>query len=74
MNKKNTTSKYEPLWNYIKENNKDNYILSYDEIKSILGFNIDHSFLTYKKELISYGYVVKKVSLKEHLVYIDKII
>lgn len=74
MNKKNTTSKYEPLWNYIKENNKDNYILSYDEIKSILGFNIDHSFLTYKKELTSYGYIVKKVSLKEHLVYIDKII
>lgn len=74
MNKKNTTSKYEPLWNYIKENNKDNYILSYDEIKSILGFNIDHSFLTYKKELTSYGYVVKKVSIKKHLVYIDKII
>ncbi len=74
MNKKITISKYEPLWNYIKENNKDNYILSYDEIKSILGFNISHSFLTYKKELISYGYIVKKVSLKEHLVYIDKII
>lgn len=73
MNKKITISKYEPLWNYIKENNKDNYILSYDEIKSILGFNIDHSFLTYKKELTSYGYIVKKVSLKEKQIYINKI-
>ena len=44
-------SKYEPLWDYIKENQKDNYILTYEEIKSILGFEIDHSFLTYKKEL-----------------------
>ena len=44
-------SKYEPLWNYIKDNNKDEYKLSYDEINNILGFNIDHSFLTYKKEL-----------------------
>ena len=42
-------SKYEPLWDYIKENQKDNYILTYEEIKSILGFEIDHSFLTYKK-------------------------
>ena len=26
-------SKYEPLWNYIKNNNKDEYKLSYEEIK-----------------------------------------
>lgn len=42
-------SKYEPLWNYVKENKKENYKLTYEEIKSILGFEIDHSFLTYKK-------------------------
>ena len=42
-------SKYEPLWNYIKENNKKEYLLSYEEIENILGFAIDHSFLTYKK-------------------------
>ena len=30
-------SKYEPLWNYIKENKKENYNLTYDEIKNILG-------------------------------------
>ncbi len=39
-------SKYEPLWKYIKEN----YKLTYEKIKSILGFKIAHSFLTYKKE------------------------
>lgn len=42
-------SKYEPLWNYLKDNNKDSYKLRYEEIENILGFPIDHSFLTYKK-------------------------
>ena len=44
-------SKYQPLWNYIKEKQKANYKLTYEAIKSILGFEIDHSFLTYKKDL-----------------------
>ena len=38
-------SKYDPLWNYLKKNNEKNYKLTYDEIKNILGFEIDHSFL-----------------------------
>ena len=58
-------SKYEPLWKYLKNNQKEEYILTYDEIKNILGFDIDHSFLKYKKELASFGYIVKKISLKE---------
>lgn len=66
-------SKYEPLWKYIKENNKDTYKLSYKEIKEILGFEIDHSFLTYKKELKEYGYDVGKISMKEKNVIFDKI-
>lgn len=66
-------SKYEPLWKYIKDNNKDNYVLTYEDINNILGFEIDHSFLTYKKELNEYGYVVKKISLKEKTIIIDKI-
>ena len=65
-------SKYEPLWKYIKDNNKDLYILSYEEIKNILGFNIDHSFLTFKKELINYGYEVTKISMKEKTVKVNK--
>lgn len=58
-------SKYEPLWNYIKDNNKDSYKLTYKEIENILGFPIEHSILTYKKELISYGYEVTKISMKD---------
>ena len=27
-------SKYEPLWNYIKDNKKDYYKLTYEEIKN----------------------------------------
>ncbi len=65
-------SKYEPLWKYLKENNKDNYKLSYEEIRSILGFDIDHSFLTYKKELKEYGYEVKKISIKEKMIIFNK--
>ena len=54
-------SKYEPLWRYLKENKKDSYKLSYEEIKNILGFDIDHSFLTYKKESKEYGVTTRKV-------------
>lgn len=66
-------SKYNKLWEYIKENNKDNYELSYEEIKDILGFDIDHSFLTYKKELNNYGYEVSKISMKEKKIIFNKI-
>ena len=66
-------SKYEPLWKYIKDNEKAEYIISYEEIKNILGFDIDHSFLTYKKELLEYGYEVTKISIKEKYVLIHKI-
>lgn len=67
-------SKYDPLWYYLKINNKENYKLSFDKIKNILGFDIDHSFLTYKKELIKYGYKVEKISIKEKTVLINKVI
>ncbi len=66
-------SKYEPLWKYLKENNKDSYKLSYEEIKKILGFDIDHSFLKYKKESEEYGYKVGKISMKEKKVIFNKI-
>lgn len=61
-------SKYKPLWNYIKWNKKDSYKLTYEEIKNILGFEIDHSFLNYKKELKDYGYEVSKILIKEKTV------
>ncbi len=61
-------SKYELLWEWIKENGKDNFKLSYDEIEKITGFKLDHSFLTYKKELLQFGYKVEKISMKEKTV------
>ncbi len=66
-------SKYEKLWKYLKENKKDNYKLSYSEIKEILGFDIDHSFLNYKKELKDYGYNLVKISMKEKVIVFEKI-
>ena len=66
-------SKYEPLWRYIKDNQRLEYKLTYEEIRNILGFDIDHSFLKYKKELLEYGYEITKISIKEKFVLIHKI-
>ena len=48
-------SKYNALWEYIKQNGGQSFKLSFDEIKNIAGIAIDHSFLNYKKELSQYG-------------------
>ncbi len=66
-------SKYEPLWNYLKENKKESYKITYEEIKNVLGFEIDHSFLSYKKELKDYGYEVGKISMNELKAGLEKI-
>lgn len=66
-------SKYNTLWEYINKNGKPSLQLSFDEIKDIAGIAIDHSFLNYKKELLAYGYKVEKISLKEKMVYFQKI-
>lgn len=66
-------SKYEQLWNWIKKNGTDSFKLTYAEIESIAGVPIDHSFLTYKKELLEYGYKVGKISMKEQTVYFEKL-
>ena len=65
-------SKYQPLWEHIQTINADKLSLSYGEIESILGFPIDHSFLTYKKELPAYGWNVKKISMKEQTVHFER--
>ena len=65
-------SKYQPLWEHIQTINADKLSLSYGEIESILGFPIDHSFLTYKKELLDYGWNVKKISMKEQTVLFER--
>ena len=65
-------SKYDPLWNWIKENGTDRFSLTFAEIEKIAGLPIDHSFLTYKKELPAYGFEVKKISMKEQTVFFGK--
>jgi len=52
---------------------KKSFKLTFEEIKSILGVAIDHSFLKYKKELIKYGYQVEKISMKEKTVAFKKV-
>ena len=42
-------SKYDSLWEHIKSNAPSE--LSFDEVRQICGFPIDHSFLNCKKEL-----------------------
>ena len=65
-------SKYNDLCAYIKKNGKETINLSFAEIKEILGIEIDHSFLKYKKDIIEYGYEVGKISLKEKSVIFNK--
>lgn len=65
-------SKYDPLWKWINENKTDNFKLTYAEIENIAGVPIDHSFLTFKKELLQYGFRVGKISMKEKTVTFEK--
>ena len=66
-------SKYEPLWNWIRENGTDSFKLAFDEAEKIAGFPIDHSFLTHKKELIGYGFMAGKISMKERTVSFERL-
>ncbi len=66
-------SKYDSLWEYVKENGSESLKLTFEEIRNISGVAIDHSFLKYKKELTEYGYYVGKISMKEQTVTFNKI-
>ena len=69
-------SKYGHLWMYIdltfKRTNKEKIELSFNQIKEATGFDIDHSFLTYKKEILDYGYKVEKIKLKDKIIIFSK--
>ena len=66
-------SKYKSLWQYLQSSGHNSLKLTFEEIKAITGFDIDHSFLTYKKEAKEYGYEVGKISLKEKHVTFNKL-
>ncbi|WP_026893390.1 hypothetical protein [Lacrimispora aerotolerans] len=67
-------SKYNELWEYVGKKEDISFKLTFAEVQDILGFEIDHSFLNYKKELIAYGYEVGKISLKEKTVIFNKLV
>ena len=65
-------SKYDSLWEYIGKCGEPEITLTYDDIEKICGVPIDHSFLTYKKELGCYGYRAEKISMKDKTVRFSK--
>jgi hypothetical protein len=65
-------SKYQKLWEKIQEDGRDTFTLSFDELAELGGVPIDHAFLSYKKELLDYGYEVGKISLKNKTVIFTK--
>ncbi len=65
-------SKYDPLWEYVRKDERESFKLTFEEIQGIAGIPIDHSFLKYKKELTEYGYEVGKISMKEQTVVFHK--
>ena len=57
-------SKYQKLWEYIEMLDKEELTLSFEKAGSVLGFPVDHSFLSFKKELLPFGFEVGKISMK----------
>ncbi len=66
-------SKYDTLWKWINENKTNDFKLTYTEIENIAGVPIDHSFLTFKRELLQYGFKVGKISMKQQTVDFEKV-
>lgn len=65
-------SKYKKLWEHIAKLNTFPLKLSFEKISTVLGFDIDHSFLSYKQETAEYNFAVKKISLKDRTVTFDR--
>ena len=61
-------SKYNALWAFVSQQDGTTVTLSFAEIEQAAGVPLDHSFLSYKKELIDYGWQVEKISLKRKTV------
>ena len=66
-------SKYNRLWQRVKDRDCDTLTLTFGEIGDVLGFEIDHSFLSKKMELTEYGYKVGKISMKNKTLTFEKL-
>ena len=67
-------SKYQSLWEYLSKNGLNEITISFSNLENILGFKINHSFLSCKKEAENYGYHVKKISFKEEFIIFERIV
>lgn len=66
-------TKYDKLFERIGERTEKSFTMTFDEIALLGGVPVDHSFLNAKKELLNYGYYVKKISMKAGTVSFEKI-
>lgn len=66
-------SKYDPLWQHVATQEGPSFTMTFDEIATVLGFDIDHSFLNFKKELAVSGWQVDKISLKQRTVNFSRL-
>lgn len=66
-------SKFSPLWEYVAGQQGSELLLSFAQVEEICGLPIDHSFLNCKKELLAYSWQVKKISLKQQTVALEKL-
>ncbi|MGN1066528.1 MAG: hypothetical protein ACI4QH_01830, partial [Candidatus Fimimonas sp.] len=64
-------SKYQPLWQFVSKNERSE--ITFEEAQKVLGFAIDHSFLSFKKELLAFGYEVSAISLKGQKISFKKL-
>ena len=67
-----TKDKYGLLWKFVADRGEDLMVLSFDDAEKISGVPIDHSFLKCKKNLLSFGYEVRKISLKARTIVFGK--
>lgn len=66
-------SKYNSLWQYVGQQCEPSLLLTFEEAEQIAGAPIDHSFLTFKKELTAYGWQVGKISMKNKTVRFERV-
>lgn len=66
-------SRYDALWAWIAQNGTDRFTLSFADIERIVGFPLNHAFLSCKKELLAMGWKVVKISMKEQTVLFERL-
>lgn len=64
LDRGNAMSKYDALWEYLRERDQLRLTLTFDDVEKIAGVPLDHSFLRCKRELPGYGFEVGGISMK----------